>query len=156
MEGSMRLVPLQNKNTLRTRDLNGLFEDFFGEFPFRNRDIAVGSPLSGRAFIPDIEFSENKDSFKLRAELPGLTESDFEVFVEDGVLTLKGEKKEERKEEGENYHHFETSYGSFSRSFKLPESVDQDSISANFKNGLLNVTMKKDTKTSKRKTSSLT
>ncbi len=77
----------------------------------------------------------------LKAELPGIEEKDIELTLEGNVLTLKGERKLDEKEERDNYRRIESYYGSFSRSFTLPETADRDSIKADYKNGVLTVTI---------------
>jgi HSP20 family protein len=92
---------------------------------------------------PAVDVAENGTQFKITAELPGLTEADIEVKVSDDMLTLKGEKRQEREEKDENYHLSERSYGSFERSFRLPPSVERDKIQADFAKGVLTVTLPK-------------
>ena len=82
-------------------------------------------------------------SYQITAELPGLDEKDVEVTVADGVLTIKGEKSAEKEEKKKDYYRAERSFGSFKRSFALPEGVDQGKIEANFQKGLLTITMPK-------------
>ena len=77
----------------------------------------------------------------MRAEVPGVNEKDIELKLEGNILTLKGEKKQEHEEERNNYHRMESFYGSFTRSFTLPDTVDRDHIKADYKNGILTVTI---------------
>ena len=92
---------------------------------------------------PAVEISEDDAAWRLTAELPGLSETDVEVVLADDVLTLRGEKKQEREESGKNFHVSERSYGSFSRSFTLPDGVDREGIGAAFAKGVLTVTLPK-------------
>ena len=87
----------------------------------------------------------------VEAELPGLNREDFEVSVENNVLTLKGERKFEKKTEGDNYHRVERSYGAFTRQFTLPQTVTSDGASADFDNGVLRVALPKREETKARK-----
>ena len=89
--------------------------------------------------MPSVDVSETKTELKVRAELPGMTHDDIELNLQDNVLTLKGEKKQEKKEEKEDYHRTECCYGSFTRSFTLPACVDQDNVQATFKDGILEI-----------------
>jgi HSP20 family protein len=94
-------------------------------------------------FEPAVDITERDDALVLTAELPGLSRDDITVELENNVLTIRGEKKEERTEEGEERYVYERRYGSFSRSFTLPRSVDPDRISARYDRGVLTVTMPK-------------
>lgn len=92
---------------------------------------------------PAIDMTEDADGYKLTAELPGMAENDIEVALTDGILTLKGEKKQEQEKKDKNYYLSERSYGAFQRSFTLPDGVDRDKVSAEFSKGVLTVTMPK-------------
>jgi HSP20 family protein len=120
--------------TRMQEEMNRYFDDFFGE---QRRGLAEG------AWLPAVDVSETDSEMVVRAELPGMTQDDIEVNLQDNVLTLKGEKKQEKKEEKENYHRVERSYGSFSRSFTLPAGVNQDEVKATFKDGVLEIAMPK-------------
>ena len=93
--------------------------------------------------MPAVDVAESEKSYEIKAELPGMDEKDIEVKVTDGSLTIKGEKQEEREEKERDYYLQERRYGSFERSFELPESVDPDRIEASFKKGVLTVTLPK-------------
>ena len=116
------------------QEMNRLFEEFFGE---RRSELAEGS------WLPAVDVSETENEMVVRAELPGMTNEDIELHLQDNVLTLKGEKRQENKEEKENFHRIERSYGSFSRSFTLPADVRQEDIKASFKDGVLLITLPK-------------
>ncbi len=92
---------------------------------------------------PAVDVKENGTAFTITAELPGLTEKDIEVKVTDDMLTLRGEKRQEKEEKDESYHLMERSYGSFERSFRLPPSVERDKIAASFEKGVLTLTLPK-------------
>ena len=79
----------------------------------------------------------------MKAELPGLEEKDVEVLLDNETLTIKGEKKEEKEDKGKGYYHVECSYGSFHRVIPLPAGIDQKKVQAQFKNGVLNITLPK-------------
>lgn len=103
------------------------------------------------AWNPNVDIFEEKDNLVLEAELPGMKREDFELTIENNVVTLKGDRRFEKKTEGENYHRVERSYGSFTRSFTLPQNVTADGASADFDNGLLRVTFPKREETKARK-----
>lgn len=92
---------------------------------------------------PKIDIFENADSMVLEAELPGMKQEDFELSFENNVLTLKGERKFEKRDEKDNYHRVERSYGEFTRSFTLPSTITVEDARAEFENGILTVTLKK-------------
>lgn len=95
------------------------------------------------SFVPGIDISETNDSFEVTVELPGMNKEDIDISLDNSRLTISGERKFEEKEDGKTYHRVETRYGSFNRSFQLPDNVDEESINATYKNGLLNITIKK-------------
>jgi HSP20 family protein len=103
------------------------------------------------AWNPRVDIYEDKERLILEAELPGMTNDDFDISVENNVLTLKGERKFEKKTEGDNYHRVERSYGSFTRSFTLPQSITTEGATADFDNGVLTVSLPKREETKARK-----
>lgn len=122
--------------TLLQRQMDSLFEDFFG-----NQLPAIWE--RGQMFVPQIDISETDAEVRIVAELPGLDEKDVEVTLGGDILTLKGEKKEEHTEESEDRYHSERSYGCFERAVRLPDGVDVDHANANFKNGVLKIAIPK-------------
>ena len=86
---------------------------------------------------------ETEKELVVKADLPGIDEKDVQLTIQDGVLTMRGEKKSERKDDRENYHLVERSYGSFQRSIRLPDTIDEDKIAARFDKGVLTVTLPK-------------
>jgi len=107
--------------------------------------------MTGGAWNPSVDIFEDKDRLILEAELPGMNREDFEISVENNILTLRGERKFEKKAEGDNYHRVERSYGSFTRSFTLPQTVTADGATADFENGVLRVSLPKREETKARK-----
>ena len=95
---------------------------------------------------PAVDIAEDDAGYRVTAELPGMTEKEIEVVLSDGMLTLKGEKKQEKEQKEKNFYLSERSYGSFQRSFTLPEGVDRDKISADFAKGVLTISMPKTAK----------
>jgi HSP20 family protein len=107
------------------------------------------SPASGegevstRTWAPPVDIYENGDSLVLKAELPGINPDDVEIRVEDNTLYLKGERKFEKDVKEQNYHRVERSYGTFTRTFTLPNSIDSEKVNASYKDGVLTLTMPK-------------
>ena len=96
--------------------------------------------------MPAFDISENEKEYILTAELPGIDAKDLDITLSEGVLTVKGEKKQEKEDNGENYHRVERIYGSFQRSFHIPEKVQTDKVDATYKDGILKLRLKKDEK----------
>jgi HSP20 family protein len=94
-------------------------------------------------FVPSIDISETDDQFLISAELPGMDKEDITISLDNGRLAISGERSFENEEKGKKYHRVETKYGSFERSFQLPDNVDEESISATYENGLLNISINK-------------
>ena len=103
----------------------------------------AGQGFGRQALAPSMDVSETEKELRITAELPGVGERDVEVTLNDDVLTIRGEKKFERKDETENYHFVERSYGTFQRSLRIPYPVNPDEVRASFDNGVLTVTLPK-------------
>jgi HSP20 family protein len=142
------VAPWRPFETLR-REIDRLFEDLDGGM-WRSR---FGRPMfdlqplwpreSSWAAAPAVDIAETDKAYEIAAELPGMDEKNIEVKFADGVLTIKGEKKEEKEEKKKDYYLSERSYGSFQRSFQVPDGVDTDKIEASFKKGVLTVALPK-------------
>jgi len=104
-----------------------------------------------RTWVPAFDISENEKEYILTAEIPGIDAKDLDITLSDGILTVKGEKKQEKEDKGENYHRIERSYGSFQRSFHVPEKVKTEEVDAGYKDGILKLTLKKDEKSEAKK-----
>jgi HSP20 family protein len=130
------------------REVDRLFEDFNAspfKLPFRRPAFDIEpfwSPESWVA-VPAVDFIEREGGYEVHADLPGLDEKDVEVKVSGGVLTIKGEKHEEKEEKKPDFHLRERRFGSFERAFRVPEGVDADKIEANFKKGVLTIMLPK-------------
>jgi HSP20 family protein len=94
-------------------------------------------------FTPTVDFSETKDAFVVKVEIPGIEPQDISVSLENQMLTIKGEKKHEKEEKEAQYYRMERSYGAFARTVRLPAAVDGSKVTAGFKNGLLTVDLPK-------------
>ncbi|OPX19765.1 MAG: molecular chaperone [Desulfobacca sp. 4484_104] len=127
--------PFREVSRLR-REMDRLWDDYFG--PGRR----ALKPLETE-WAPVVDISESADQVTVKAEIPGLEPKDIDISLSGDLLTIKGEKKSEREEKDENYHLVERSYGSFSRSLRLPVSVEADKIEASYKQGVLTITCPK-------------
>src|SRR5438094_5885051 len=126
------------RELVSTQDrLNRLFNDTFSRF------FDEGDGISLRAWAPPVDAYETDQSVVLKAELPGIKPEDVEIRVEDGTLYLKGERKFEKEVKEESYHRMERAYGSFLRTFPIPGSVDAEKATAEYKNGVLILTLPK-------------
>ena len=114
---------------------------FFDDRLWRLR--GSGNEELGTGFMPAVDVYEDQEALSLTAELPGVDPKDVDVRVENGTLTIKGERKLDREEKKENYLRIERAYGTFTRAFTLPTTVDSDKVKAEFKNGLLRVSLLK-------------
>ena len=129
------------------REMDRLFDDFGGGLwrsPFRG---SFGLPSQrtelNLSAIPAVDVSDTDKAYEITAELPGMDEKNVDVKLINGVLTIKGEKQDDKEEKKKDYYMRERSFGSFQRSFQVPEGVDTDKIEANFKRGILTVTLPK-------------
>ncbi|PLY17137.1 MAG: heat-shock protein Hsp20 [Sedimenticola sp.] len=130
----VRTSPLDTMKQLQ-REMDRLFKS-----PITLDDT---SNVVGGDWVPAVDIKEEDDKFVVHADIPGVAPSDIEVSTENGMLTIKGERKHESKEEKDNYKRIERSYGSFYRRFSLPDNTDQDKISATGNNGVLEITIPK-------------
>jgi len=122
----------------RERDPFALMQEMLRWDPFRELVRPSEATLA-----PAFEVKETKSSYVFKADLPGVKEEDIDVSLSGNRLTISGHRKEERRDEGDRYYAYERSYGSFSRSFTLPEGVDETAVEAEFKDGVLSVTVPK-------------
>ena len=122
-------------------EMNRVLERFESGWPRWTSLAPLHWPTS--LVVPDLDVHENDKSFTIEVELPGVEEKDVTVSVNNGYLTVKGEKKTEREVNKDNYHLAERSFGSFERSLRLPDSLDDSKIEANFTKGILKITAPK-------------
>jgi HSP20 family protein len=127
------------------REVDRLFEDFDrGFWRLPSRSLLDIEPFWRRgAMAPAVDIIEQEKDYQLTVELPGMEEKDVELKVANDVMTIKGEKKEEKEEKQKDYYLSERHYGAFQRSFALPASTDAEKIEASFKKGVLTVTLPK-------------
>lgn len=141
-EKSERLTPTTAGDPFQSMrsEIDRIFDSFvgrrFGDTPslFQSREGMV---------MPSIDVAENESQIRIEAELPGMKEADIDVSLRDGVLTIQGEKKSERDETKDDVHLTERSYGRFQRSFRVPDTVDQEAIQAKMEDGVLHITLPK-------------
>ena len=114
-----------------TREIDRVFDAFFGQTD------------QARRWVPPVDLVEAEDHFVLRADLPGLREGDVNIEVQDGTLTISGERKAEHEQREKGWYRIERSFGRFSRSLSLPDGVDPDRIQASFSHGVLEVRIPK-------------
>jgi HSP20 family protein len=133
----MALLPWRPAEELSAlqREMNRLFEQFFGERP--RLDIAHGG------WMPRMDMVEMNDSLTITAELPGLEAKDVDVALAGDTLTIKGEKTQEHEDKAETHHVMERTYGAFSRMVRLPVPVSADKVKATFTNGVLTISLPK-------------
>ncbi|MBL7855715.1 MAG: Hsp20/alpha crystallin family protein [Cyclobacteriaceae bacterium] len=126
-----------NANDFVPTSFSSLIDRFFNENMTR---------MGGSTFVPRVDIVENDNSYEIHVAAPGMNKEDFQLEVKDQFLTISGERKFTNEKKERNFHSLETQYGSFSRSFSLPENVDGAKISARYVNGILEVTIPKDEK----------
>jgi HSP20 family protein len=125
------------------RELRSLQDEMNRLFNTGARRSGDGEDIVRGAWSPSVDIFENKDQIVLEAELPGINPEDVNISIENNVLTIHGERKFEKKDEGDNFHRVERSYGSFTRSFTLPPTVASENANAEFENGILRLTLAK-------------
>ena len=133
----VRWEPLRELSSLQT-EMNRLFNQAF-DAP----GAGTGNGGSARRWMPAMDLLETDDHFVLRADLPGMTEQDITIELEDNVLTVAGERKAEHEDKREGYYRVERAFGSFARSLTLPKGVDGEAVTAAFDNGVLEVRIPK-------------
>ena len=129
-----RWDPFREFNTLQER-MNRLFHDSYGE----GREEA----LTTSSFAPPVDVYEDEHNVTLKIEVPGIDEKDIDVRIENNTLTVHGERKFEKEEKEENFRRVERQYGSFTRTFTLPNTVDVDKVSASYDKGVLKIALPK-------------
>ena len=130
-----RWDPFRDVLTLQNR-LNSLFQDF-------NRGAGDNDLVSTAAFVPPVDIYEDEHKIVLKLEVPGLRREDLDIQLENNTLTVKGERKFEKEEKEENFHRIERRYGSFFRSFTVPNTVNADSAKASYDAGVLRIELEK-------------
>ena len=121
------------------------FEDMFNRYANAVEQPRAGSQevIATGDWAPRVDIAETDRAFEIKAEIPEVNKEDVKVTVYNGVLTIQGERKQEKEEKGKKFHRVERNYGCFTRSFTLPDNVDETKISASFKDGMLNLQIQK-------------
>ena len=132
----MSIIRYKTSDLLPT-SFSSLVDGFFNDSLTRS---------GGSAFLPKVDIIETEKTYELHVAAPGLTREDFNIELNDNFLTVSGERKFSNEKNEKNYHSIETQYGSFSRSFSLPENVDSVKINAKYNNGILELIIPKDEK----------
>lgn len=140
----VRYDPFRELRNLQD-EMTRLFTGVAPSAGHNREDMAYG------AWNPNVDIYEDKENLVLEAELPGMNREDFDLSIENNVITLSGDRKFEKKTEGDNYHRVERSYGSFTRAFTLPQTVNPNGAQAEFNNGVLRVTLPKREETKAKK-----
>ncbi len=128
------LIPWRPLRDLK-REMDRLWNEFFGRETLPE--------VFETEWVPALDISETKDAVVVRADVPGIDPEDLEITLSGNLLTIRGEKKQEKEEKGESFYRVERSYGSFVRSVQIPTEIDPDKIEATYKNGVLKITLPK-------------
>jgi HSP20 family protein len=128
------LTPFREFDRMR-REMDRFWDSFFERRPTKGEETGE--------FLPAIDLAEKDNELVVKCEVPGMDPKDIDISLSDGVLTIRGEKKQEREEKESDYHLVERSYGSFTRSIQLPREVQGEKINASYKNGILKITLPK-------------
>lgn len=125
-------------------DVSNRLNSIFGHVPARTESA---QEMRGMAdWMPSVDISETETGYLIKAEIPEVKKADVKVNIQDGLLTIAGHRQQEMEEKDKKFHRIERSYGSFSRSFRMPDDVDEATVIAEFKDGMLNVTLPKSRK----------
>jgi HSP20 family protein len=130
-----RWDPYREVATLQNR-LNSLFQDY-------NRGEGAGDPVSAASFVPPVDIYEDDHQIVLKLEVPGMKQEDLDIQLENNNLTVRGERKFEKEEKEENFHRIERRYGSFYRAFTIPNTVNPESVKADYDAGVLRIQLEK-------------
>ena len=125
-------------------DVSNRLNRIFGRAPVRTE--SGREMLAVADWMPSVDISETDTEYLVKGEIPGVKKEDVKVTIQDGMLTIQGERKQEKEEKGKKFHRVECCYGSFVRSFRMPDDADENSVKAEFKDGMLNVTLAKSEK----------
>lgn len=134
-------------------DIMNRYQKLMGR-TFSPLDFEPELDLAKADWAPRVDIAETEKAYTLKAELPAVEKKDISISINQGLLTIKGERKQEKEEKGKRFHRMERIYGSFSRSFRFPDDIEEEKIEADFKDGILQVTLPKSEK-AKRKFKSI-
>jgi len=126
-------------------EVSNRLNSIFGKLPARVEPAQ--DMLAMADWMPSVDISETEAGYLIKAEIPEVKKEDVKVTIENGMLTISGERKQEKEEKDKKFHRIERSYGSFVRSFRMPDDAEENTVKADFKDGMLNVTLPKSAKT---------
>jgi HSP20 family protein len=135
----MSLIRYNTLNDFVPTSFSNLVDRFFNESVSRSGGSAY-------SFVPRVDVIENDKAFEIHVAVPGMNKDDFKLDLNDNLLTISGERRFTKEQNDKNFHSIETQYGTFSRSFSLPDTVDASKITAKYNNGILEITLPKDEK----------
>lgn len=124
-------------------DLSRRFDQLLGSSWLSSRGDGQRESLSLPEWSPSVDIAETENAYEIKAQLPGVKKEDVKVNLEQGVLTIQGERRQEKEEKDKKLHRVESAYGSFMRRFSLPEDVQEDNIDASYRDGMLMITIPK-------------
>ncbi len=136
-EGENKMTLVRFKPTSELGNIHNSIQQYFDDFS------SMKSSFNTEDFSPKIDISEKGNQLIIDAEVPGVKKEDLKITLQDNILTIEGEKKNVSEESGEKYYRTERSYGSFKKSFTLPEDVDSEKVDAKFNNGILSIALNK-------------
>jgi HSP20 family protein len=128
-----------NTNQMRPLSMNNLFDNFF------NNNFSENT-VEGKTFVPQVDISETNTAFEIQFIVPGMAKKGFSIDLQDGKLTVSGERKLKEEKSEKNFKSVESFHGTFSRSFYLPENINEGKVEANYTDGILNISIPKDEK----------
>jgi HSP20 family protein len=134
--------------SVELEDITARLNRIFGRTP--SRTDPTSDMLTVADWMPSVDISETDAEYTITGELPGVSKNDVSVTVQNGMLTIQGERRHETEEKGKRYHRVECCYGSFMRSFRVPDDADEEKVKAEFKDGMLNITLPKTERTKSR------
>jgi HSP20 family protein len=129
-----------NPTQVRPSSFHNLFDTFL------NNNFSTPDQTTAGSFTPQVDIAETNTAFELQFVIPGVDKKGFNIELQDGKITVSGERKSANDKNEKNYHSRESYYGSFKRSFYLPDNIDEDKVEANYKDGILNILIPKDEK----------
>lgn len=129
---------------MELEDVSSRLNRIFGRNPVRSESNTEMMAVAD--WMPSVDISETDAAYLIKGEIPGVKKEDVKVTIQDGMLTIQGERKQEKEDKGKKFHRVECSYGSFVRSFRVPDDADESTVKAEFKDGMLNVTLPKSAK----------
>jgi len=129
-----------NTNQMRPLSMNNLFDNFF------DNNFSENNVGSAKTFVPQVDISETDAAFELQFVVPGMDKKGFKIDLQDGKLTVSGERKLKEEKSEKNFKSVESFHGTFSRSFYLPENINEGKVEANYTDGILNISIPKDEK----------